>query len=65
MPFWNCPPDPDRPEAVDSKPDDDPIRAMVGLGKDEWKRLGGGEAILRWLRSDDPDARPPWADSGS
>ena len=41
--------------------EDDPVLGLIGLGKEAWKKLGGGEAILEWLRSDDPDARPPWA----
>jgi hypothetical protein len=40
--------------------EEDPILGLVGLGKDLWRDLGGGEAILSWLRSDDPTARPPW-----
>ncbi len=46
---------------------DDPILGMVGLGQDIWRELGGGDAVLAWLRSDDPNAMPPWeaeADQG-
>ena len=39
---------------------EDPILGLVGLGKQAWGELGGGEAILDWLRSDDPRARAPW-----
>jgi hypothetical protein len=49
-------PSPDK----DADKNDDPILELVGLGKAVWQGLGGGEAILKWLRSDDPDARPPW-----
>ena len=40
--------------------EEDPILGLVGLGKKVWQDLGGGEAMLQWLRSDHPDARPPW-----
>ncbi len=40
-------------------PDDDPLLQLVGLGKDVWERLGGGDAVIRWLRSDTPTT-PPW-----
>ena len=40
----------------------DPVRLLRGLGKETWRELGGGERILEWLRSEDPDARPPWPD---
>lgn len=33
---------------------------LTGLGKDTWRQLGGGDAVIRWLRSDAPDAKPPW-----
>lgn len=45
---------------IQPKTHEDPIRGLVGLGKDTWKSLGGGEAILKWLRSDEPQARAPW-----
>jgi len=38
----------------------DPILGLIGLGRDAWRELGGGDRILAWLRSDDEDARPPW-----
>lgn len=47
--------------AEGAETEDDPILGLVGLGKEAWQALGGGEAILRWLRSDDPSARAPWA----
>lgn len=45
---------------TETEAEEDPILSLVGLGKDVWRKLGGGEAILSWLRSDDPNARPPW-----
>jgi hypothetical protein len=42
--------------------EDDPILGLVGLGEEVWRQLGGGEKILAWLRSDDPEPRPPWDD---
>ncbi|MEZ5392749.1 MAG: hypothetical protein R2724_07700 [Bryobacterales bacterium] len=45
--------------------EDDPILGFIGLGKEVWQGLGGGDAILRWLRSDDPNARPPWTDNSA
>ena len=53
----------DSRESIDPKSlecEDDPVLALVGLGKEYWLNLGGGEKILAWLRSDDPAARPPW-----
>jgi hypothetical protein len=39
--------------------DDDPLMELVGLGADVWKRLGGGDAVIAWLRSDEV-IPPPW-----
>ena len=41
----------------DSK--EDPLMKLKGLGKDLWKGLGGGDAVIRWLRSD-ARTTPPW-----
>jgi len=32
---------------------------LKGLGKEVWKELGGGDAVIDWLRSDKPTT-PPW-----
>jgi hypothetical protein len=34
--------------------DDDPLMQLVGLGADVWKRLGGGDAFIRWQRQETP-----------
>jgi hypothetical protein len=39
--------------------EEDPLLALRGLGKDMWRSLGGGDAFIRWLRSDEPTP-PPW-----
>jgi|HubBroStandDraft_6_1064221.scaffolds.fasta_scaffold260740_2 hypothetical protein len=39
-------------------PEEDPILALTGVGKEMWKRLGGGEAFLRALREDGPLVLP-------
>ena len=36
--------------SAQTKPDDDPILALRGLGKEVWKSLGGGEKFIRDLR---------------
>jgi hypothetical protein len=33
---------------------EDPLMELVGLGADVWKRLGGGDAFIRWQRSETP-----------
>jgi hypothetical protein len=43
--------------------DHDPLMELVGLGADVWKSLGGGDAFIRWLRSETtteplPDLNP-------
>jgi hypothetical protein len=40
-------------------PADDPLLQLVGLGKDVMNSLGGGDAVIRYLRSDSPTT-PPW-----
>jgi hypothetical protein len=37
----------------------DPLMKLKGLGKEVWKELGGGDAVIDWLRSDKPTT-PPW-----
>ena len=37
----------------------DPLMQLKGLGKEIWRELGGGDAVIDWLRSDEP-ATPPW-----
>jgi hypothetical protein len=39
-------------------PEEDPILALTGVGKEMWKRLGGGEAFLRAVREDGPLVLP-------
>ena len=39
--------------------ENDPIMRLKGLGKELWRELGGGDAVIAWLRSDTPTA-PPW-----
>jgi len=39
--------------------EEDPILALAGVGKELWKSLGGGDAVIRWLRSDEI-LPPPW-----
>jgi hypothetical protein len=38
----------------------DPLMQLRGLGKEVWQRLGGGDAVIEWLRSDEV-VPPPWA----
>jgi hypothetical protein len=51
---------------LDYSPEDDPILAISGVGKEMWKKLGGGEAFIRALRSEvfpgfeSPDADHIW-----
>ncbi len=52
-----------RPEDTREEPsqfsvDDDPILALSGVGKEMWKKLGGGEAFIRALREDGPRVVP-------
>ena len=35
------------------RPEDDPILALKGVGKELWRSLGGGDAFIKWLRSDE------------
>jgi hypothetical protein len=37
---------------LDELPTEDPILAITGVGKEMWKKLGGGEAFIRGLRAD-------------
>ena len=46
---------PQRPSSLE----EDPLMRLKGLGKDVWRSLGGGDAVIRWLRSDESSA-PPW-----
>jgi hypothetical protein len=39
---------------------EDPLMKLKGLGKEVWKELGGGDAVIDWLRSEDLTT-PPWA----
>jgi hypothetical protein len=39
--------------------EDDPLMQLCGLGKELWQSLGGGDAVIRWLRRDEPTP-PPW-----
>lgn len=46
---------PHRPRTLE----EDPLMRLKGLGKDVWRSLGGGDAVIRWLRSDEI-IPPPW-----
>ena len=35
------------------RPEEDPILALKGVGKELWRSLGGGDAFIKWLRSDE------------
>ncbi len=35
------------------RPEDDPILALEGVGSEVWRSLGGGDAFIKWLRSDE------------
>ncbi len=35
------------------RPEDDPILALEGVGAEVWRSLGGGDAFIKWLRSDE------------
>jgi len=37
----------------------DPLFELKGLGKQTWRDLGGGDAMVHWLRSE-VRATPPW-----
>jgi hypothetical protein len=45
-------PAPDRSSKSYDPPAEDPILAISGVGKEMWKRLGGGEAFIRALRTE-------------
>jgi len=51
---------------LDESPVEDPILAISGVGKEMWKKLGGGEAFIRALRAEvfpgyeSPDAGQLW-----
>jgi hypothetical protein len=40
------------PGKLDVSPMEDPILAISGVGKEMWKKLGGGEAFIRALRAE-------------
>lgn len=40
----------------------DPLMQLKGLGKKVWRDLGGGDAVIDWLRSEEPTT-PPWEQS--
>jgi hypothetical protein len=44
---------------VDVLDKDDPLSELVGLGAEIWASLGGGDAVIAWLRSDE-GIPPPW-----
>lgn len=53
-----------RPEDTREMPsqfsvEEDPILALSGVGKEMWRKLGGGEAFIRALREDGPLVLPP------
>ena len=39
--------------------ENDPLMKLKGLGKELWQQLGGGDAVIAWLRSDTL-IPPPW-----
>ena len=43
--------------------DEDPLMQLRGLGADVWRSLGGGDAVIEWLRSDEV-IPPPWDRTG-
>jgi hypothetical protein len=45
--------DPAELRALKASPaEDDPILALAGVGKEMWRKLGGGEAFIRALRAE-------------
>lgn len=46
-------------ETAVTRLEDDPLMRLSGLGKEIWQSLGGGDAVIRWLRGDEP-APAPW-----
>ena len=52
-------PEDEHAQPVYFSPEEDPILALAGVGKEMWKRLGGGEAFIRAIRDDGPLVLPP------
>lgn len=43
--------------------EEDPLMQLKGLGADVWRSLGGGDAVIAWLGSDEV-IPPPWDRTG-
>ena len=43
--------------------EEDPLMQLKGLGAEDWRSLGGGDAVIKWLRSDEVIS-PPWDPTG-